>query len=173
MDHGVVNTPQYRTLNPNGLVPTIEENGFILWESNTIVRYLAARDAKGTLWPEDPKSRARADQWMDWQNSTFWPAIRPLFMGMIRTEASKRDMQALEMHRLNTIKALEIINAHLATHAYLGGDTFTMGDIPVGCGAWRWMGMPVERPNLPHLQRWFDALAERPAYRNVVMQPLS
>ena len=86
LNFGVVNTPEYRGLNPNGLVPTIDEDGFILWESNTIVRYLAAKHARGTLWPEDVRARARAEQWMDWSNSMFWPAIRPLFMGLIRTE---------------------------------------------------------------------------------------
>ena len=173
LSFGVVNTPAYRALNPNGLVPTIEEDGFVLWESNTIVRYLAATRARGSLWPEDARARARAEQWMDWQNSTFWPAIRPLFMGLIRTELAKRDPQALESSRLATLKALEIVDAHLQTHAYLGGDAFTMGDIALGCGVWRWMGRPIERPALPNVQRWFDALAQRPAYRKVVMQPLS
>ena len=173
LNFGVVNTPEYRRLNPNGLVPTIDEDGFILWESNTIVRYLAATHARGSLWSEDPKARARADQWLDWQNSTFWPAIRPLFMGLIRTEPGKRDPQALEQHGLATIKVLQIVDAHLQTTAYLGGDAFTVGDIALGCGVWRWMAMPIERPALPHLQRWFDSLAQRPAYRKVVMQSLS
>ncbi|MFS8086282.1 MAG: glutathione S-transferase family protein [Acidobacteriota bacterium] len=173
LNFGVVNTPEYRRLNPNGLVPTLDEDGFILWESNTIVRYLAATHARGSLWSEDPKARARADQWLDWQNSTFWPAIRPLFMGLIRTEPGKQDSQALKQHRLATIKVLQIVDAHLQTTAYLGGDAFTMGDIALGCGVWRWMAMPIERPALAHLQRWFDSLAQRPAYRKVVMQPLS
>lgn len=173
MNFGVVNTPEYRALNPNGVVPTIDDDGFILWESNTIVRYLAATHARGSLWPEEARARARADQWMDWQNSTFWPVIRPLFMGLIRTEPARRDPQALETHRLATLKQVEIVDAHLRTHAYMGGDAFTMGDIALGCGIWRWMGMPIERPALPHLQRWFDALAQRPAFRKVVMQPLS
>ena len=173
MSFGVVNTPEYRALNPNSLVPTLDEDGFVLWESNTIVRYLAATHARGSLWPEDPKARARAEQWMDWQNSTYWPAMRPLFMGLVRTEPAKRDPQALETHRLAVLKLMEILDAHLQSHAYMGGDAFTMGDIPVGCGVWRWMGMPIERPALPNLQRWFDALAQRPAFRKTVMQPLS
>ncbi|MBK9605594.1 MAG: glutathione S-transferase [Betaproteobacteria bacterium] len=173
MNFGVVNTPEYRALNPNGLVPTLDEDGFVLWESNTIVRYLAATHARGGLWPDDPRARAHAEQWMDWQNSTYWPAMRPLFMGLVRTEPAKRDPQALETHRLAVLKLMEILDAHLQSHAYMGGDAFTMGDIPVGCGVWRWMGMPIERPALPNLQRWFDALAKRPAFRKAVMQPLS
>lgn len=173
MNFGVVNTPEYRALNPNGLVPTLDEDGFVLWESNTIVRYLAATHARGGLWPDDPRARAHAEQWMDWQNSTYWPAMRPLFMGLVRTEPAKRDPQALETHRLAVLKLMEILDAHLQSHAYMGGDAFTMGDIPVGCGVWRWMGMPIQRPALPNLQRWFDALAQRPAFRKTVMQPLS
>ena len=173
LNFGVVNTPEYRGLNPNGLVPTIDEDGFILWESNTIVRYLAAKHARGTLWPDDARARARAEQWMDWSNSMFWPAIRPLFMGLIRTEPAKRDPQALEQNRLATLKQVETVDAHLRTNAYLGGDTFTMGDIPLACGIWRWLAMPIERPPMPHLQRWFDALGQRPAFRKLVMQPLN
>ena len=173
LNFGVVNTPEYRALNPNGLVPTIDEDGFILWESNTIVRYLAAKHSRGTLWPDDLRQRARVEQWMDWSNTVFWPAIRPLFMGLVRTEATKRDPQALEQQRVATANALKMVDAHLERNAFMGGDAFTMGDIPLGCGIWRWMAMPIERPALPHLQRWFDDLGKRPAFAKVVMHPLS
>jgi glutathione S-transferase len=170
---GVVNTPEYRSLNPNGLVPTIEDNGFVLWESNAIVRYLAATHGAGSLWPQDLKTRAEADRWMDWSNTTFWPAIRTLFMGLIRTAPDKRDPRALEESRLKTAEVLHIVDAHLKTHEYLAGDTFTMGDIALGCGIWRWMALPIERQPLPNVQRWFDVLARRPAYKDTVMLPLT
>jgi glutathione S-transferase len=170
---GVVNTPQYLSLNPNGLVPTIDDDGFVLWESNAIVRYLAAKHAPGSLWPETLAVRADADRWMDWQLSTYWPAIRTLFMGLIRTAPDKRDPRALEESRVKTAEVLRVLDAHLARHAYIAGDEFTMGDIPLGCGVWRWMAMPIERPALPNVQRWFDTLGQRPAYQRVVMQPLS
>ena len=170
---GVVNTPQYRRLNPNGLVPTIDDAGFVLWESNAIVRYLAAKHSAGHLWPEDLCARADADRWLDWANTTFWPAMRPLFLGLIRTAPDERDPQALEQSRLNTADALRILDAHLAARAYVAGPALTMGDIALGCGVWRWMALPIERPALPHLQRWFDALAQRPAYRKTVMLPLA
>ena len=170
---GVVNTPHYRSLNPNGLVPTIDDEGFVLWESNAIVRYLAAKHAAGTLWPEDLRIRAEGDRWMEWGNTTFWPAIRPLFQGLIRTSPDKRDPSALEDSRLRTADLLRIVDANLQTHQYLAGDAFTMGDIVLGCGIWRWMALPIERPHLPSVQRWFDALATRPAYKKVVMLPLT
>jgi glutathione S-transferase len=170
---GVVNTEQYRVLNPNGLVPTIEDDGLVLWESHAIVRYLAARYGAGNLWAADPKARARADQWMDWTHTVFWPALRPLFLGLIRTPPEKRDARALEESRVKTAEALTIIDRHLQSHAFLAGDAFSLGDIAMGCSAWRWMALPIERPDQPHLKRWFDTLAQRPAYASVVMLPLS
>lgn len=169
---GVVDTPGFRTLNPNGLVPTIDDDGFVLWESNAIVRYLAAKHAPGTLWPTDVRARADADRWMDWANSTLWPTLLPLFRAFLRTPAARRDAGAIEIARLECVAALRIFDAQLASTAYVGGATFTMGDIATGCAAWRWMALPVERPPLVHLQRWFDLLAARAAYRKIVMQPL-
>lgn len=170
---GIVSTPEYRRLNPNGLVPTIEDDGFVLWESNAIVRYLGAKHAAGGLWPADPRIRAVADQWLDWSNTTFGPAIRPLFLGLIRTAPENRDPEVLANSRRSTADTLGILDAHLAAHAYLAGDEFTVGDIALGCGVWRWMALPIERPALPNVQRWFDALAKRAAYRKVVMLPLA
>jgi glutathione S-transferase len=169
---GVVNTPEYRRLNPNGLVPTIDDDGFILWESHAIVRYLAAGYGEG-LWPEGRRMRAQADQWMDWTQTTYFPAIRGLFLGLIRTAPEQRDARAIEDSRLKTAEALAIADAHLASRPFLAGSDFTAGDIPLGCGVWRWMALPIERPALPNLQRWFEALRARSAFRKTVMLPLS
>jgi glutathione S-transferase len=170
---GVVNTPEFRALNPNGLVPTISDNGFVVWESNAIVRYLAAKHACGTLWPVDVMHRADADRWMDWTNSTLWPTMVPLFRAFMRTPEAQRDAHAIEQYRQETACALTVLDARLASSAFVGGDVFTMGDIAVGCAVWRWMALPVERPALAHLQRWFDTVAARPAYRKVVMIALT
>jgi glutathione S-transferase len=169
---GVVNTPEFRRLNPNGLVPTIDDEGFVLWESNAILRYLAAKHAAGTLWPTDVRERALADRWVDWANSTLWPTMVPLFRAFMRTPEAQRNAAAIEADRLETVEVLQILDAQLAATEFVGGNTFTMGDIAVGCAAWRWMALPIERPALPNLQRWFDSLAMRPAYRRVVMLPL-
>ena len=170
---GVVNTQQYRNLNPNGLVPTIEEDGFVLWESNAIVRYLAGKHGQGGVFPAEPRTRALADQWMDWQVSLFWPTIRPLFMGLVRTPEPQRDMQAIESARAKTAETLGILDAHLASRRFLAGDAFTIADIPMGCSIWRWMMLPIERPRQPNVERWFDALKQRPTYEKIVMLPLS
>jgi glutathione S-transferase len=170
---GVVNTPQYRALNPNGLVPTIEDGPFVLWESNAIVRYLTAKHSAGKLWPEDHKVRAEADKWMDWQISVFWPVFRPLFWNLVRTAANERDETAMEESRLQTTEALGYLDNHLKNRMYIVGDDVTIGDIPMGCAIWRWMSLPIERPVFANLQRWFGTLRERPAYQRVVMLPLT
>lgn len=172
-EFGVVNTLQYRNLNPNGLVPTIEDDGFVLWESNAIVRYLAAKHGEGKLWPTDVHVRAEADKWMDWQATTFWPTFRPLFWNLVRTPVDQRDDKAMEDSRLRTLEILGYLDAHLKSRSYVAGQPFTMGDIPMGCAIWRWMELPIERPDLPNLKRWFDTLAERPAYQKTVMLPLT
>ncbi len=170
---GVVNTQQYRNLNPNGLVPTIEDDGFVLYESNAVVRYLAAKHGAGKLWPEDLKVRAEADKWMDWQATTFWPTFRPLFWNLVRTAPDQRDANAMEESRLKTAEILGYLDAHLKNRAYMVGDALTIGDIPMGCAIWRWFGLAIDRPEMQNLQRWFDLLSARAPYKKVVMLPLT
>jgi glutathione S-transferase len=170
MQYGVVNTPEYRKMNPNGLVPTIDDDGFILWESHSIVRYLSARHGKGTLWPTDERTRAVANQWMDWAFS-FQPAFRNLFWGLVRTPPEKRDPNAIEESRRKSAEMLAILDGALDGRPYVAGSAFTMGDIPMGCHVQLWMRLPVERPRHPNLEAWFARLCERPAYRKIVDIP--
>lgn len=170
--YGVVNTAEFRRLNPNGLVPTIEDDGFVVWESGSVLRYLAAKHASGSLWPEDVVARADADRWIDWSNSTLWPAMVPIFRAFLRTPEHERDDNLVEAARRETLDAMHILDAQLEGRAFVGGERFTMGDIALGCAVWRWMTLPIERDELPQVQRWFDALSTREAYRKVVMLPL-
>lgn len=164
--------PQFLALNPNGLVPLIEDEGVSLWESNTIVRYLCARHAPGDLYPEDLPTRFLAEQWMDWQQTTLNPAGRDAFLQWIRTPAAQRDPAAITRSVAATEPLMELLDTHLARHAYLAGDRFTMADIPVGCEIHRWWGLPQERPR-PHLERWFNALRARSGALGVLDQPLA
>ncbi|SHE54529.1 Glutathione S-transferase [Kaistia soli DSM 19436] len=170
---GMVQDPAYRAMNPNGLVPTLKDGEFVLWESNAIVRYLAARYAPGDLAATDPGERALADRWMDWTSSTIAPAIAPIIWGLLRTKPENRDPAAIEAARKRASEALAIADEALGRMPYLSGDRFGMGDIPLGCFAYAWFGLPIERPDLPALTAWYDRLAERPAYRKVVMVPLT
>ena len=170
MQYGVVNTPEYRKMNPNGLVPTIDEDGFILWESHSIVRYLAARHGKGVLWPLEERTRALANQWMDWAFS-FQANFRNVFWGLVRTPPEKRDLNAIEEGRKKCGEMLGMLDAALADRHFVAG-AFSMGDIPIGCHVQLWMRLPIERPGLPNLEAWFGRLCERPAYRKIVdIQP--
>ena len=171
--YGIVTTPQYLAMNPNALIPVIEDDGFVLWESNAIVRYLAARHGAGTLWSSDAKLRADADRWMDWQTTTFNPAIGPAFWQLIRTAPEKRDAVVIETARVSGEKYLAVLDAHLATRDFVAGSTFTMGDIPLGCSVDRWMKLPLARASHPHVERWYQALRGRKGATQVVELALS
>jgi glutathione S-transferase len=161
--------PTYLAINPNGLVPTLEEDGFFLWESNSIVRYLAAKYGAGSLEPKDLRARARASSWMDWQISVAGPAITPMFWGLIRTPPEKRDPAAIEASRERTIGAMGILDAALAKSAFLAGEALSMGDIPAALMAYRFRRLVPESSGLDHLERWFVGIEARPAFQQHVL----
>ena len=161
--------PSYLRLNPNGRVPTIEDDGFVLWESNSIVRYLAAKYGLGTLCPSGLKARADVERWMDWMTTTLNSAMTTIFWGLIRTAPDRRDMAAIEAARKSAAEGWALLDAHLRERPFVGGDRLTIGDIPVGCAAYRWFNLPIERPAAPHLKAWYGRLATRPAYAKNIM----
>jgi len=157
--------PAYLTMNPNGLVPTLEEDdGFLLWESNSIVRYLAAKHQAAVLEPKDLKTRALASKWMDWQLSVLGPAVTPIFWGLVRTPPEKRDHAAIEAGKTKTGDAVKMLDAQLAKTKFLAGDSFSYGDIPVGIMVRRYRDLVPERPQFPNIERWYAAIAARPAF---------
>jgi glutathione S-transferase len=172
MQFGVVDTPEYRRMNPMGRVPTIDDDGFVLWESHTIVRYLCAKHSAGNLWPTDLQLRASAERWMDWAFS-FQAAMRDVFWGLIRTPPEKRDARAIEAGCRLSAELAALLDANLAGRPYVAGASFTMGDIPIGCEVQRWLRVPIERPALPNLEAWFKRLRERAPFVKNVDQPLS
>lgn len=171
--YGHNHTPDYLAKNPNALVPLLEDGDFALWESNAIVRYLAASRALGTLYPEDLRTRFDAERWMDWQQTTLNPAGSPGFKQWIRTPEAERDPAVIERSRAATEPLLALLDAHLATRPWMAGEHFTMADIPIGCEIHRWWGLPQPRLALPNLARWYAAVQARPATRGVLDLPLS
>ena len=165
---GVNNTADYKRMNPTGLVPTIEDDGFTLWESHTIVRYLAAKHGAGSLWPTDASARADSDRWMDWAHSFSREFQRPVFWPLVRTPPEQRDPAAIAAAVKKCGEMLAVAEQTLKDRPYLGGKTFTMGDIPLGCHIQLWMRLPIERPKLPGVEAWFARLCERPAYGRIV-----
>lgn len=170
---GLVNDPEYRAKNPNGLVPLVEDGDLVLWESNAIVRYLAARYAAGDLYPEDPALRAQGDKWMDWTTSAFAPVFRDLFWGTLRTPPPERDPARIAAALARCSELLAMPERALAAQPFLSGERFAMGDIPLGSFIYAWFEMPIERPELPALEAWYARLKERPAYRKAVMTALT
>lgn len=167
--HGVVHDPAYRAMNPNGLVPTLEEDGFVLWESNAIVRYVAATNRALAL-PEDPRQRALIDQWLDWQATSFTPAMRDAFWQLFRSAEPDRAMVASSLAKSETHAA--ILDAHLAGRDYAVGESFSIADIALGCAAHRWLNLPAERIDRPHLRRWYERIAARPAAARALGEPV-
>src|SRR5690242_9424321 len=147
---GKTKDPFYLAMNPNSLVPTLEEeDGFTMWESNSIVRYLAAKQSARVLEPADLKVRARAQMWMDWQLTVMGPAITPVFWQLIRTAEDKRDHGVIAASKERTIAAAKIMDDQLARTSYLAGDAFSYGDIPLGIMIYRYMQLIAGRPPTP------------------------
>ncbi len=179
-EFGLVDTPAFRVMNPMGLVPVIEDHGFILWESNAILRYLAARYGQDPFYPTDLQVRASADRWMEWQSTTMSPTIGPVFRNLIRKPEQEWDRAQLAQLTRRCTELWAIVDRELAQSPWLAGEHFTIGDIPLGILVNTWVQLPLERIGcqderkaLPHLERWFNALQARPAYRSIVQIPLT
>lgn len=173
MAFGIVKTPAYLQMNPNALVPTLQDGELLLWESNVIVRYLLAKYGNDTLYPQDLGQRFDAERWMDWQQTTLNRAGGPAFLQLIRTPEDKRDGAVIAQSVAAMAPLLAQLNTHLADHAFLAGDHFSMADIPVACDIHRWLGLPLERTALPHLERWYASVSARPATQGVLVLPLT
>jgi glutathione S-transferase len=174
MAHGVVGEDWYARLNPNRLVPTLEDGDTVLWESNAIVRYLAAKYAPGRWMPEDAAGRAGVEQWMDWQQTTLMPgALSPLFLGLVRVPPDKRNAAELATSAAATEAAMRILDRHLEGRAYMLRDRPTTADIAIGAAVHRWQVLPVARPPLAALWAYYQRLTRRPAFVANVMLPLT
>ncbi len=172
MAFGVVDTVAYRALNPNGRVPTLEDGELVLWESNSIVRYLAGRYGEGTLAPRDPAARAVADQWMDWQQTTLHADITFVFWGQIRGRRENQDPARVAAASASLATLWGYVDRHLCARDFVAGDTLSMGDIPLGCAMWRWWNLDLDKPALPNLYAWHERLQARDGFRRWVVQPL-
>jgi glutathione S-transferase len=166
---GGTDQDEYLQRNPTGLVPTIADGGLTLWESNSIVRYLAASYGSGSLWPEDPAERALADKWMDFQLGTLFPAFKDALIGLVRTAQEDRDPAKIDAAVRATADVIPILDAQLQDNDYVAGSTLTMGDVALGSLLYRWFELEIDRPDLPALRAWYDRLADRLAFQKTVM----
>ena len=170
---GIVDTDEYRALNPNGRVPTLQDGDVTLWESNTIVRYLARKYGSEPFAPAAPEAWAQADKWMDWTATTLGGPFRDVFWNTLRMTPETRDEKALVSGLAACGELLAIPEAQLGKTPFLSGDDLGFGDIPLGCVAYGWFEMPITRPEFPNLAAWYERLKQRPAYRAGVMTPLT
>ena len=165
----------YLAMNPNGRIPTLVEGDFVLWESNSVMRYLCLAHGKGSpIYPQTPKARAAVDRWLDWTLSTLQPVDRPVFWALVRTPPAQRDMVAIQKDADAEAGQWRIVDAQLATRRFIEGEDFTIADIALGAYARRWFGVEgVDKPKLAHLERWFAQFAGRPGFTQFVAPPMS
>ncbi len=166
---GGLDQPAFQALTPHGVIPVIEDGETVVWESNAVVRYLAAQYGDGGLGPHGPAARAQADQWMDWHSTTLYGDFIAVFLGIVRTAPSQRDTAAIAQASERAAGHYRRLDAQLADQPFVAGDALTMGDIPVGATLFRYFTLEIERPDLPHLEAYYARLQERPAYREHVM----
>jgi glutathione S-transferase len=175
MAFGRNHEPDYLAMNPNARVPTLVDGDFVLWESNSVMRYLAlAYRPDSAIYPKAPKQRAGVDRWLDWTLSTLQPVDRPVFWALVRTPVEQRDMAAIQNDADAEAAQWQIVETELATRRFIEGDEFTLADIALGAYARRWFGVEgVRKPRLPQLERWFAQLENRPGFVQFVAPPMS
>ncbi|MGE3246039.1 MAG: glutathione S-transferase family protein [Beijerinckiaceae bacterium] len=173
LQFGVNNTPEYLAMNPNGRVPAIDDDGFILWESNTVARYIARKYGNGKLWPQDDvRAQANQDRWMDWQQTTMVGPINAMFAPLIRGMGDKSP-EAIEKGRQQSEQVLAMLDAWLANNVQISGKEFGVADCVLGPSVHRWYNLPIAHREFPNLRRWFDALMQRASAKKVIVEPIS
>lgn len=171
---GGTDTPEYRAMNPNGVVPTLVEDEYVLWESNAVVRYLCAANAPGhSMWPDDVQARGSIDRWMDWQQTTLGRPASVVFQGLVRTPPERRDQAAITAGAAELGRCWGLLDAMLARNDYVAGPVFTAADIALGVHVHRWFAFDIARPEQPHVRAWYGRLLARPSYARHVAMPMS
>jgi glutathione S-transferase len=171
---GRLDEPAFRAMNPHGRVPVIEDGDATLWESQTILRYLAATYGQGTFWPADPAERARVEGWMDWSATSLQPDfLNGIFWGYYRTPEAQRDWPAIDKSLARCTEHFQLLDGILSSQPFLAGERLTLADIPAGTSLYRYFELDIEQPDLPSVSAWYERLQQRPAYREHVMIPFT
>ncbi|CAM3189929.1 putative glutathione S-transferase with thioredoxin-like domain and glutathione S-transferase, C-terminal domain [Xenorhabdus nematophila ATCC 19061] len=166
---GKLNEPEYLRMNPNAVIPCLQEGDFILWESNVIVRYIAAKFGQDSLYPTDLQERASVEKWMDWVSCNMFPPIKQLMINVVRTPKDQQNPEIISQILSEIKSLLKMVDNTLGNQPYLSGDKFGMADIALAPLVYPWLNVEVERPSLPNLERWYQLLTKRPAFQKIVM----
>jgi glutathione S-transferase len=167
---GGLDSPEFRAMNPHGRAPVVDDGGTIVWESHAILRYLAARYGRGSFWSDDERTRASAEQWMDWAQTSLQPDfLTGIFWGFYRTPEPQRDDSVIKKRVENCARHFELLDRWLGDRAFMLGDRLTLADIPIGTHLYRYFNLEIERPAVPNVETFYRRLQERPAYRAHVM----
>ena len=169
--YGGLDAPEFLRMNPHGRVPVLRDGDTIVWESHSILRYLASRHGSEALWPADPAARSRVDRWMDWSLASLQPAFRRLFWGYFRKPPALWDRVNLEPAMAECDRFFSILDAELAARPYLAGPAFSLADIPAGTALYRYFGMGLAVPRHPHVDAWYERLCARKPYQDAIMVP--
>ena len=170
-DFGGLDSAEFLAMNPHGRVPVLRDGDTAVWESDAILRYVAAQYGDAKLWHADPRERADVDAWLAWAETTLQPPWIELFWRAVRTPAEMQKPEIIARLLRAATSCFETLDRRLAQHAYLAGDRFSLADIPAGMTLFRWFEMEIDRPNTPHVERWYASLKERSAYRTAICIP--
>ena len=171
---GRLDEPAFRAMNPHGRVPVIEDGDATLWESQTILRYLAAKYGQGKFWSPDPVERGRVEGWMDWSATSLQPDfLNGVFWGYYRTPEAQRDWPAIDKSLARCTEHFQLLDGILSSQPFLAGERLTLADIPAGTSLYRYFELDIEQPDLPSVSAWYERLQQRPAYREHVMIPFT
>lgn len=170
-DAGGLDTAEYRALNPNGRVPTLLDGDLAVWESHSILRYLAAAHAPERFWPEDPAERSQVDRWMDWSQDQFDAAFMAVFWGHWRTPEADRNQNMIRFQLSRCREYMAVLDAVLSERSFVASGRFSLADIPIGALMYRYANLDVTEELLPHVARWYRALTERKPFQEHVMLP--
>ena len=170
---GLTQSAEFLAMNPHGRVPVIKDgDGTIVWESHSILRYLAARYGSPRFWSDDAGQRSQADRWMDWSQSTLQPAfLTGVFWGFYRTPEALRNAKSIEENLSRCAQYFLLLDRVLAERPFIAGDGLSLADIAAGSNLYRYFELDIKRPDVPNVQAWYDRLQLRPAFREHVMVP--
>ena len=167
--YGGLDGPRFVAMNPHRRVPVLKDGATVVWESDAIIRYIAAKYSYGILWPVGVSERSGADQWMAWTLAHLYDDSNLLFWLTVRTPVEAQDAGRIERVHKRLCARYRVLDEHLSAHEYVAGRRLTIGDIPPGATLYRYFNLPVERESFPHLERWYALLCAREPYRKYVM----